>query len=509
MTDINLQRTKSANEIANGLASREFRWFVRQAWQHIDPAPLVWNWHVEAICNHLQAVTEGRIKRLIINIPPGHAKSMLVSVLWPAWVWVKKPQWRALFSSYELGLVTRDAVKSRDLMRSEWYTSNFRGPDSPFSNCERWEFQDDQDQKTYFSNSKGGFRVSLSVSGKGTGYRGDTLVIDDPLKADDAHSKLARDSVIRWKTETMASRFNDPERATQVLIMQRLHEDDLSGYLLKQGGWQHLSLPSEFEPERRSTTYEQKKCARKFWADPRTKDGELLFPQKFTREVLDELKSGRGMGSYAYAGQHQQRPVPAEGGLLKRAWFNRRWIMPGDAPVEGLECRELPKQFDSYSVFVDAAFKKTEDSDRVAIGVFGSKGADQYLLELQWRQIGFVETVKTLLDVRSRWTRVSGVYIEDKANGSAIIDTLKGKVPGVIPIEPDGGKEARVAAAGPFIEAGNLWLPQSAPWLEDFISEASAFPKAPHDDAIDMTAYALLHLCARTGLGTIEALGTL
>jgi predicted phage terminase large subunit-like protein len=509
MTAVDLRHAKSATELEHGLAARSFKWFVKVAWTQIDPAPLVWNWHVEAICDHLQAVTEGKIKRLVINIPPGHAKSMLVSVLWPAWVWAKRPQWRALFASYELGLVTRDAVKCRDLMRSEWYTKWFRGKDAPFECCPSWEFQDDQDQKTYYSNSRGGFRVALSVGGKGTGYRGDALVIDDPLKADDAHSKLARDSVIRWKTETMASRFNDPAGAQQVLIMQRLHEDDLSGYLLKQGGWQHLCLASEFETDRRSTTYEQRKHGRKLWSDPRTYDGELLFPQKFTREVLDELKSGRGMGSYAYAGQHQQRPVPAEGGLLKRAWFNRRWILPGEQPVEGLECRVIPTQFDGYSVFVDAAFKKTDDSDRVAIGVFGTKGADQYLLELQWRQMGFVDTVRALLDVRSRWTRVSGVYIEDKANGSAIIDTLKGKVPGVIPIEPDGGKEARIAAAGPFIEAGNLWLPQSAPWLEDFISEAAAFPKAPHDDAIDMTAYALLRLCGRTGFGNLEALGTL
>lgn len=507
MTALDLTQLKSSEELAHGLAARSFKWFVRLAWDKIDPSPLVWNWHVEAICDHLQAVTEGQIRRLIINIPPGHAKSMLVSVLWPAWVWAKKPQWRALFASYELGLVTRDAVKCRDLMRSEWYERWFRGTNSPFECCPSWSFADDQDQKTYFSNTAGGFRVALSVGGKGTGYRGDALIIDDPMKADDAHSKLARETVIRWKTETMSSRFNDPKKASEVLIMQRLHEDDLSGYLLKQGGWQHLRLPSEFERHQGSKTYTIKN--KKFWSDPRFREGELLFPQKFPREVLDELKSGRGMGSYAYAGQHQQRPVPAEGGLIKRAWFNRRWVLPGEALPDGVEARHVPTNFDNYTCWVDAAFKKTSDSDRVAIGVFGSKGADQYLLELVWAQMGFVDTVKALLDVRARWPKMSGIYIEDKANGSAIIDTLKGKLPGIIPINPDGGKEARVASASPFIEAGNLWLPYSAPWVEDFITEACAFPKAPHDDAIDMTAYALLALCGRSSLSMLEALGSL
>jgi len=501
-----LHNARSSEELMHGIATRSFKWFVKLAWPQIDPAPLVWNWHVEAVCDHLQAVTEGRIKRLIINIPPGHAKSMLVSVLWPAWVWVRRPQWQVLCASYDVALSTRDSVKCRELMRTEWYRQWFR-KGSPFETCFPWEFVDDQDQKTYYSNNKGGHRVAIGVGGKGTGLRGDALLIDDAMKADDAHSKLERDKVIRWKTETMASRFNDAKHASQVLIMQRLHEEDLTGFLLKQGGWQHLCLPSEFETDRRSTTYEQLPGGRKFWSDPRTREGELLFPQKFPREVLDDLKSGRGMGSYAYAGQHQQRPVPAEGGLIKKEWFNRRWMMPGEQPVDGLHCRPLPETFDTYTIWVDAAFKGTADSDRVAIGVFGSKGADQYLLELKWDQMGFVDTVKALLDLRSRWRRVTGIYIEDKANGSAIIDTLKGSVPGIIAVQPEGGKEARIAAASAFIEAGNLWLPLNELWVNDMIAEACSFPKAPHDDSIDMLAYALIGLCGRASLSMLEAMG--
>lgn len=433
--------------------------------------------------------------------------SMLTSVLWPAWVWIRRPEWQVISASYELSLVTRDAVKARELMRSDWYQKYFRGGKSPFSNCKKWDFTDDQDQKTFYSNSSGGFRVALSVGGKGTGYRGSTIFIDDPLKAGDAHSKLARENVIRWKTETMATRFNDPTTASEVLIMQRLHEDDLTGYLLRQGGWQHLCLASEFDPDKRSKTYTKNGLL--FWEDPRNEKGELLFPQKFTPKVLEDLKSGRGMGSYAYAGQHQQNPVPADGGLIKREWFNRRYVLPGGHKREGLEVRELPKQFDSYTAWVDATFKKTDDSDRVAIGVIGQKGPDLYLLELVWKQMGFVETVQALVDVRNRWRRLSGIYIEDKANGSAIIDTLKTKMPGIIGVEPDGGKESRIAAASPFIEAGNFWLPQDALWVDDFILEATSFPKAPHDDAIDMVAYALLELCGRSSTTFLEAMGAL
>lgn len=484
-----------------GLCAKRFRHYVQRAWNEIDPSPFIANWHVDAICDHLQACFDGQIQKLIINVPPGTAKSMLCGVMFPSWAWIRRPSWQFLSASYEQGLATRDAVKARELMKGEWYTRWFRGPNAPYD-FTPWEFSGDQDNKTDYKNTAMGRRMALGVGGKGTGYRGDVLLIDDPLNAKDAHSEIKRETCIRWKDETMSSRFNVKEKAVEILIMQRLHENDLTGHLLRKGGWEHLSLPAEYECAKRARTKLLYKG--KPWEDPRKEEGDLLFPALLSKPVLDGLK--KDLGSYAYAGQYQQRPVPAGGGVLKRHWFNRRWLLPDQQPVEGFECRPVPIQFDHISVWTDAAFKKTEDSDRVAIGVFGVKGPDLYLLHLVWDRMGFNETVAHLMNIRNTWPQLHGLYIEDKANGSAIIETLRAKIAGVIPVEPDGGKESRINAVAPFIESGNLWLPLSSAWVEDYVVEACSFPKAPHDDAIDMTAYALTHYCAKRYSTILEAL---
>ncbi len=482
---------------------RSFSRYVRRAWREADPKPLIDGWHLGAVCEHLQAVSEGQIKKLIINIPPGFAKSMIASVLWPTWQWIKRPQWQLMVASYEIGLATRDAVKARDLMRGEWYTRYFRGPGNPFG-LKAWSFTGDQDVKSFYKNTRKGHRQSLGVDGKGTGYRGDALLIDDPISAQDAYSKVARENAIRWKTNTMSSRFNDQESAAEVLIMQRLHEQDLSGYLLKEGGWEHLRLPARFEAAERCRTRTWKGAD--FWQDPRKAEGDLLFPQKFGDEVLKALKVS--VGSYGFAGQYQQRPVPAEGGMLKREWFRKRWILPGQTPPDGLDCVIIPPRFEQILCFTDAAFKKTETSDFVACGVFGVSMGNAYMIDLVWKQLDFLGTVAALKYLKGKWAKLSGIYIEAKANGDAIMNTLVNQdgISGVIPFEPEGGKEARIAAASPFIEAGNLILPIGCHWIGDFIDEAIAFPKAAHDDAIDMTCSALAHICGKNEQGLLDAL---
>lgn len=466
---------------------------------------------MDVICDHLQAVAEGRINHLIINIPPGHAKSMLASVLWPAWRWIGQPSWKCLFSSYGMNLVTRDMDKRRDLMDGEWYSRWFKNSNtSPFKII-GWEFSASQNTKTFYKNTKLGEFTGLSV-GSGTGKRGDCLLIDDPIGADDAFSKPARDAAIRWKTQTMSTRFNDPVNAQQVLIMQRLHDEDLTGYLLKneKGKWEHLCLMSEFEPARKSTTHT--KSGKVFFTDWRTQPGELLHPAMFPKSKLDDLRKNE-LGSYGYAGQHQQSPAPLEGGILKREYFSHRWYMPGldQEPIGGLDCIQLPPQFDLYAMFTDAAFKKLADSDLVAIQLWGLKGNKIYLLDMVWERMTFTETVQALVDMRNKWTRpphviVNGVYVEDKANGTAVLDVLKDRVPGLIPMEPDGGKEARVVASSTNWEAGNVILPLHHPQIADFITEASSFPKAAHDDGIDCAAYAIRKLLGGFSKALFEAL---
>lgn len=500
--------TKPSEELVAAKAIKSFAEFAKRAWQEIDPDPLVWGQVMQTVCDHLQALAEDEFERLIINIPPGHSKSMLVSVMWPAWRWIREPQWRSIFSANEQGLVNRDMVKRRNLMSSDWYTKYFRDPNGPFE-VPGWNFADDQNTKTYYKNNRLGEFTAVTV-GAGTGKRGHTLVIDDPINADNARSKPMRDAVIRWKTETMSSRFNDMKKKQQVLIMQRLHEDDLTGYLLKneKGMWQHLCLMSEFEVSRASKTVT--KSGKLFFQDWRKNPGDVLWKERFPKEVLAAEKIE--MKAYGYAGQHQQNPAPIDGGILKRAWFNHRWLRPGEQPVPGIDCHNLPSQFDMYAMFTDAAFKKTEDSDYVAIGLFGLKGPNLFMLDIKWEQMSFTETVVGIRDMMSKWTRppfitVSGCYVEDKANGSAVIDVLKSSIPGVIPMEPDGGKEARIIAASGALEAGNVIFPLTHSRMDDFVSEAITFPKATHDDGVDMLAYAVRTMLGRFSIAMLEALG--
>lgn len=494
--------------IERELCLRDFRHFVRHAWKEVDPAPLIWNMAIEAICLHLQAVTENKIKDLLINVPPGFAKSLTTSVLWPAWEWARNPTQQYISATYELGLVTRDAVKCRDLMRSKWYTERFRiGEDA-------WEFADAQDLKTYYSNTRRGHRLSISVGSKATGYRANYLICDDVLNATDAHSKIKREGVVEWYTSTMASRFNSMRDAHRVVIAQRLHDLDLPGYILQSRTGpasscevQHLCLPMEFEPNNRCTTYD--KDGNVFWQDPRTEEGQLLFPEKFPHSIISRLKGPEGLGSLAYAGQYQQRPTPASGGMLQREWLSHRWYREGEMPMPGLDCRKLPTKLDSWTISADCTFKAQEDSDYVAISVWARCGPDAYLIDMRRARLGFVDTVQAINDLRNKYPQATRVLIEDKANGSAVIEVLRKRVPGIIAVEPNGGKESRVAAVSSYFEAGNVWLPLNATWVGDYVEECLAFPKGAHDDMLDSSTQALSRLLTKGSLARLEALARL
>jgi predicted phage terminase large subunit-like protein len=453
--------------------------FIKQGWHVLEPTtPLVWNWHLDVLCAHMEAVLDGRIRRLVINVPPGTMKSLVTNVFGPAWKWLKQPSWRAMYISGNPRVAFRDSVKCRDLLTSSWYQETFKPT---------WSFSEDVNAKGLFKNTATGFRQAVSAGQKITGDRADAIFVDDPNDASEVQSKAMRDAVLEWWDLAAANRLNDLVTGTICIIMQRLHEQDLSGHVLKDASVEHLCLPMEFEtadPDRSRTSLR--------FIDPRGTDGALLFPQRFPATVLAAEK--RRLGSSGYAGQHQQRPVPAEGAMFKRDWFNRRWRRPGEPEIEGLESRLLPERFDELILVVDAAFKGVKDSDRVCIGKVGRLGPDKFLLAVWWDQMGFPATVRTIIDARSAHPVTTTTIIEDKANGPAVIEVLKVKVPGVIPVEPEGGKEARAAAVAPDIEAGNWWIPQSAPWVGDYVSEMIGFPRAAYDDAVDMTSYALRRL---------------
>jgi len=460
-------------------ARRRLHEFVVQAWHVLEPGtPFTDGIHVRAICEHLQAVTEGRIHNLIVNVPPGHAKSLLTTVFWPAWVWILDPQTRWLFSSHREALATRDSVKCRRLIESEWYQ-------------QRWgrlyRLSGDQNQKNRFENTRTGYRVVVPL-GAGTGERGDYVVVDDPHTVDQAESDRQRQSAVEWWNGSMSTRLNNSATGHFVVIQQRLHEADLSGDLLQRGGYEQLCLPAEFEVERRCKTSIG-------WSDPRTQAGELLWPERQSQRCLENLK--RSLGSYRYAGQYQQRPSPAEGGIFKRCWW-RYWrpahldlppvqIRMPDGELRSIEAVVLPERFDQIIQSWDLAFKDQAGSDYVAGGIWGALGADRFLLDQKRERLDMPGTLQAIREISAKWPQAVLKLVEDKANGPAVVASLQHEIPGLVAVNPEGGKLAPAQAVSPQIESGNVYLPHPAiaAWVDGFIDECAAFPTGRHDDQVD------------------------
>lgn len=450
--------------------------------------------HIDAICEHLQAVTENQISNLIINVPPGHAKSLLVCVFWPAWVWINHPEARWLFASYREPLAVRDSLKCRRLIESEWYQQRYG---------DRFQLRGDQNQKQRFENDRTGYRVVVPMA-VGTGERGDYVVVDDPHSVDQAASDTERTSAVEWWNGSMSTRHNNLAKGHKVVIQQRLHEADLTGDLLVRGGYEHLCLPAEFEPDRRCSTSIG-------WTDPRNTAGELLWPERMPQAELEKLRAT--LGSYRYAGQFQQRPAPASGGMLKPHWF-RFWQPKGknlppipirlpDGTLESRTAVELPHRFDQLIQSWDMAFKDTKDSDYVVGLVMAAHGADRYLLDLTRDRLDLPRTISAVRALSAKWPNAHLKLIEDKANGPAVIQSLRHQIDGLVAVNPEGGKISRAAAASPQLESGNWYLPHPrlAPWVERFIAECAAFPNGAHDDQVDawsQGAKRLLHHRAKS-----------
>ena len=351
----------------------------------------------------------------------------------------------------------------------------------------------DQNVKNRYENTERGVRLATSIEGLATGEGGDRVVIDDPHNMKEIHSKTARDTVIRVWRESLSSRLNNPVTGAFVGVMQRGHEKDWSGYILaEEQGWEHLCLPMEYEPRRpvygRKPTGEiavqqvdaQSLATRLGFTDPRQEDGELLCPARFPEEVVAALKTT--LGVYAWSGQAQQRPTPAEGGLFLRDRWRYYWRA------------ELPERFDEVIQSWDMAFKKTDDSSRVAGHVWARAGADKYLLHRVCQRMEFTETCQAVLDMTALCPQALRKLVEDKANGPAVISMLRSKVPGLMPVEPEGSKEARAQTASVHQQAGNLLLPhpEECPWVSELVEILAGVPRGEWDDA-DAMAQALIY----------------
>ncbi len=446
-----------------------FAEFVKQAWPIIEPGTqLKWGWAMDAICSHLEAVTDGRILRLLMNVPPGTSKSTLVGVMWPAWEWTQNPNLRYISTAHKADLATRDNMKCRRLIQSEWYQA-------------RWPIVlvSDQNAKTKFENDSTGFRESMAFTSM-TGSRGDRVILDDPLSADDANSEAALLSAELAFTETLPTRVNN-EKSAIVVIMQRLHDKDTSGLILdRKLPYVHLRLPMRFEADNICETEIGFK-------DPRTEEGELLFEERFSEKQVADLE--KTMGSYAAAGQLQQRPTPRSGGL-----FNREWFQP---------LKELPLGCQFVRGW-DLAASTKKDSPYTA-GVKIGKAPDGRLI--------IADCVRDKMTANGVRTVIKATTISDKCRVSIPQDPGQaGKAQKVAFAEllegfdcrfsPESGdKVTRALPISAQAEAGNVYYLEGE-WNKDFIDECAMFPNGKYKDQVDALSRAYSELMKMLSLGT-------
>jgi len=477
--------------------------FTREAWQVVRPGDVLrWAWHIDAICDHLQAVSAGDIRKLLITICPGSGKSLLVEVFWPAWMWANDPTRQLVCLASDSKLADRDADRCRDLVKSSWYRRRFSEPDG-------WRFSPTQDAKGYYENTRKGFRYSEGLGGSVTGWRGHGVIMDDLLQARDVFSQPAREAAIYALENIIPSRVNDPAAGFFVMVQQRLCVGDPADWAIAQKDYEHLNLPTEFVPRKRFITYRtveaptaeqpRRRVREEFQRDPRTVEGELLFPDLFTPEVVASAKKNPEM----FAAQHQQDPIPPGGGMFKvghwRFWRPRDATEappPRDPGWYQGPARVLPSEFDEIAVSCDATFgSKTKEASRVSILVGAKLGGDRYLLDRVWDRMDFDETERALLLVFKRWPRARIKIIEGNANGPGLISRLVNvhRIPGVIEGETGSdNKEKRANEQLPYQRSGCCYLPDRVPWLADFITEHALFPGPCHLGNDDVDAWSQL-----------------
>ncbi len=436
------------------------------------------NWHHRVKCDALTKLVFGELDRLIILEPPRNGKSELVSRRLPAFALGVDPDDQIIATSYGDELASKNNREIQRIIDSEKYRKLF--PSTTLSGS----YSESPQSGTWLRNAKEfeivgkrGYYKSSGIGGAITGRGGKLLIIDDPTKnREEADSATHREMLWDWYTSTFYTRKEG--RARILITVTRWHEDDLVGRLLKRAEedpnadqWTVISFPAIRGDEENEF-------------DPRKK-GEPLWPEKYSLQELLTMKSN--MGSRDWSALMQQTPIVEGGNIVKREWWKYY--------------KTRPAKFDEIIQSWDMSFDKTKNSSYVVGTVWGRVGASKYLLDLVREQMGFTATVQSLKNISNKWPTAVRKLVEKKANGAAVIDSLKSKVPGLIAIEPKSSKESRAHAVSPEIEAGNVYLPESAPWLHDYLNEWSQFPNSTDNDQVDSTTQALLYF-RNSGVGT-------
>lgn len=466
------------------LSRRSLAHFAQEAWHVLEPAtPLKWGWALDCMCEHLEAVSAGQIKRLVINVSPGSMKSLLTGVLWPAWEWgpLGKPELRYLGTAHKQDLAVRDNMKCRRLIQSEWYQRLW-----PIG------LVGDQNAKTKFENSATGFREAMAFTSM-TGSRGDRVILDDPHSVDDANSPVKLEGDILTFREALPSRVNNDESAI-VIIMQRLHERDVTAVALDLG-YEHLCIPMRYEEGRSKWVVGN--------GDPRKADGELAFPERFPEKQVVELE--KTLGAYATAGQLQQRPAPRDGGLFKAAWFQTIPALPANI-VRTVRNWDLA-----------ATEKTTSSNPDWTAGVRMSRTADGlYIIEGCNRFQGSPSAVEAGLKQQAALDGTDitiGIPQDPGQAGKSQAQQFTRMLAGyhVKAVRPTGKKETRAAPFASQAEAGNVRIlvtgdPERDAWVQPYLDELCLFPAGRHDDQVDASADAFNELALGSGGYDIHAL---
>jgi predicted phage terminase large subunit-like protein len=493
--------------------------FAKYMWPVVEPAiEFDVGWAIEAIAEHLQAVTEGHIRRLLINVPPGFTKSLMTDVFWPAWEWGPRnmPWLRYMCAAYSNHLTERDNMRCRNIIISDRYRK-FWG--------KRFGISNEQFTKVKFSNTETGWKLATSVGGIGTGERADRVIIDDPNNPMEMESEAIRKTAIMWFTEIIPDRLNSQKDSAIVVIQQRTHEDDVSGTAIsREMGYTHLMIPMRYDPSRHCTTiigYDPKTGQDKTWNDKRSEDGELAWPSRFPEQITDDLE--RDKGPYAWAGQYQQMPAPRGGSIIKdhfwQLWREEKYptfefILASLDTAMTAKDENNPSALTVWGVFREDTILKDVEQEILWMPRQGQtlrqiSGNPKIMLLWAWKgHLDFGDLVEKVIATcipspsptsHPRFP-VDRLLIEGKANGQAVAQELErmfrgsGRL-GIEIIDPKqyGDKTARAISVQHMFADQMVYAPDKA-WADMVIKQCALFPRGSEDDLVDTTTQALRYL---------------
>lgn len=499
------------------LAERHLHHYARQAWRFVESQPFVETRSFRAVCEHLEAVTRGEIRKLLINIPPRLSKSLTTCVFWPSWEWgpANLPQYRWIFGSYAHKLAIRDNVRARNIIQSQWYQQRWGS---------RVQLVEDQNEKGLYKNTANGFRLATCPEGMATGEGGDRVIVDDPHNVKKAESAVEREGVIDWYSGTMWTRVNNPDVIARVIIMQRLNEADLSGWAIEQGDWEHLCLPMRYDEQRPCTTI----IGFKDW---RSTEGELLCPERFTDMTVKEWE--KTLGAYGTAGQLQQQPAPKGGAMFSRSnirYFTTKPVDENACPryvekalrfqfelmIPGMSGKT--RRFNAWDCYwFQACDTATSEKEEAAYTVVTTCAVtpehDLLVWEVVRERLEVPKQYGHLLSQRARYQFLDFQAVEEASSGIGIIQLARSEGhPFKVLKTGMRSKDTRAACVATMYENGKVYhrLPnaQQGEWLPAFENELVKFPRGEFADQVDTMAYAGLIVTQRAaGAGNIRSAG--